>query len=281
MNSLIGLNKRVIRVIKRIFTGFIDFKKAEHTWINSISLNSPQTEITGHVLVVKNQKYAQIARICVASFLHYHPISHVVIHCDSATFRSMKRNFKFGIHSSRVRIDCDQDDGKSWQDLKLQLILSLNGTPDFVMDADLKWNGPLGELKGVTFFVKETPFNSDKIYEALFEKLGIISKSNEFMKNTSFFSWNGITYTQEDVRYLKNLLSQIYQESKNLNVFPEEQASLIRISEQLALSLFIKDTEATYLKVSDTQFDGSFVESSYFGATGTKFGKFGITSRKF
>jgi hypothetical protein len=281
MNSLIGMSKRVIRVFKRIFTGFIDFKKVERTWINSMSLNSPQKEITGHVLVVKNQKYAQIARICVASYLHYHPISHVVIHCDKTTFRSMKRNFKFGIHSNRVRIVCDQEDGKTWQNLKLQLILSLNGTPDFVMDADLKWNGSLGELKGVTFFVRETPFNNNDIYKALFDKLGIISRSNEFMKNTSFFSWNGITYAQEDVRYLKNLLSQIYQESKNLNVCPEEQASLIRISEQLAMSLFIKDTEATYLKESDTQFDGSFVESSYFGATGTKFGKFGITSRKF
>ncbi len=281
MYSLIGLNKRVIRVIKRILTGFIDFKKTEHTWINSMSLNSSQKKITGHVLVVKNQKYAQIARICVASFLHYHPIAYVVIHCDRTTYRSMKRNFKFGIHSKQVKIVCDQEDGKTWQDLKLQLILSLNGTPDFVMDADLKWNGSLGELKGVTFFVKENQFKSNEIYAALFDKLGISSRSNEFMKNTSFFSWNGITHAQAEVRYLKNLLSQIYQESKNLNVFPEEKASLIRISEQLVLSLFVKDIEATYLKESDTQFDGSFVESSYFGATGTKFGKFGITSRKF
>ena len=279
MNSLFGLAQRMMNSVIRVLAGFIEYKKAEHKWITSEQSGTSQTELIGHVLVVKNQKYAQVARICIASFLHFHPSSRVVIHCDGTTIKSMKKNAKFGIHAKRVRIVCDQDSDIPWQDSKLHLILALNGSRDFVMDADLKWNGSLEKLDGVTFFVRENPYNSNKNYELLFKALGIESRSNEYMKNTSFFSWSGLNYPQQDFESLETLLSRIYKESKKLEVPVEDQTSLVRISEQLALSLFIRDSEAFYLKDTDAQFDGSFVESSYFGATGTRFSMFGVTSR--
>lgn len=267
--------------IARSLKGFLEHRKNMNKWNNSTSLDATYAEFDGHVVVVKNPKYAEVAQICIASFLHFHPNARITVHCDSTTMQVMKKKSKFGLHGNQVKVINDLTFNETWQDLKLGLISNLQGTNEFLMDADLKWNGPIEKFAGITFFVREFMFHEDKLYLELFRDLGIVSQLDNSMKNTSFFSWQGKALSEGNVSELMELRKRICDSAGKLGVDSEQKNSIIRISEQLALSLLIQDSDASFLKAKDAQFDGRYVESSYFGATGTRFSKFGITSRRY
>lgn len=272
---------KIIKYCTRIINGFMEHNRNMKLWNKSDSISASMGAFDGHVLVVKDSKYAQVAQICIASFLHFHPNARITIHCDTHTFKSMRKKSKFGIHNQSVKVMNDQPKNKTWQELKIELALGMQNTDQFLMDADLKWNGSLGILDGITFFVREFTFKENDLYRQLFADMDMSSQLNNSMKNTSFFSWNGRIYGDGAAEQFSTLRKKICSSASQLEITSEEKASVFRISEQLAISLLIKDEEAKYIKARDVQFDGEFVESSYFGATGTRFGRFGITSRRY
>lgn len=233
----------------------------------------------GHLLLVKKTAYVQVARICISSFLHYNPNAVLKVHCDEVTYKKTRLMVRFLSKKNQVQVILDQSNVEKWQFSKLQLILSLSGSKDFYMDADLKWNGPLPAIASTTFFVREFVLSSKKEYVQLLSNMGMKKMESNTMKNTSFFSWGGKTAPERISSQLLRFWDQMLEVIERLPVSKPKKDALSRISEQLALSALVAESESNYIKTSDSQFDGTFVESSYFGATGTKFGWFGITSK--
>lgn len=226
-----------------------------------------------HLLVVKKEVYVPIAKICVESFLYYHPNSTVVIHVDSKTNAAIHKALKKMIVISKVSIAHVNSESAPWQDSKLNLILSLDGPEKFFMDADLKWNGPMIQLSGTTLFVKEFIFNENDFYEPITKTQWFQEFSNSTMKNTSFFYWGNYKPSTQDEKQIDELMARIIATTDGQTNSETYNSSTKRISEQIALSLFVEklNSPVYFLKESDGFKDGSFVESSYFGATGASF----------
>lgn len=226
-----------------------------------------------HLLVVKNEIYASIAKVCVESFLFFNPESKVVLHVDSRTIRASNNALKKSIARDQVSVVQIDSDSLPWQDSKLALILSMGDSKKFFMDADLKWNGPITELNGITLFVNEFAFKENAFYEPLIKQDWFAEYPNSTMKNTSFFYWGGYVPSINDKILIKDLMERIKEITSDERNSREFNLSTERISEQIALSLLVEkvDSSVYFLKESDGFKDGTFVESSYFGATGAAF----------
>jgi hypothetical protein len=229
--------------------------------------------IEANLLVVKNKIYASMGKLCVESFLYFHPRSTVVIHVDRFTYDAVSKKLLKLISSERVELRLIENQDQPWQNLKLNLILSLDSAQKFFMDADLKWNGPMVPLRGITFFVNEFNFASNDFYTPLVKCNWFQGHENSSMKNTSFFYWGGYVPTAHDIKEIRELMTRISQLTLDEKNSPEFNLGTSRISEQIALSLIVEKTNypVNFLKLTDGYKDGSFLESSYFGATGTSF----------
>jgi hypothetical protein len=235
-----------------------------------------------HLLVVKNTRYAILARTCIESFLYFHPKSLIKIHCDSVTYPSLRKALRpIQIrHHQQISYQIIEN-AKSWQENKLGLILSLSGTSDIFMDADLKWNGAIQTSldKTITFFVNE---GESKYLEVLsHSNFSINIPELATMKNTSFFCWGNLKLNSMEVDEVMNLFHSI--QEVVLGSSPNLLREIERLSEQIALSLIpeLFERHSSFLKKSDSQFDGSIVESSYFGSSGGRFAIWGNTNRQF
>lgn len=229
---------------------------------------SPGFQGTVHFLVVGNSVYARIVQTAIESFLFFNPRARVLIHCDPRTERAVKRSlFLVRLrHPKKVAISVTGND-EIWYKQKLQLILSLVGTTDMFLDADVRIRGPIHSTSKITFLVRENKVASTLDF-GLFDLLKneILSGEISFStKNTTAFSWGGLILAPNQIQ----LAWEIYQSVvRKLFSSPE-----LRLSEQITLSILVDalDLEVSYLKESDSQFDGSAIESSYFGATSSKF----------
>lgn len=235
--------------------------------------NPSSLELNAHLLVVKKGIYAPIAKVCVESFLFFHPKSNVTIHVDSHTFSSISKSLRQVIKRGKVSVDYISNEEKSWQDSKLELILQLCRPNEFFMDADLKWNDCMAPIKDITLFVNEFSFSQNSFYEPLITSKWFSQFSTSTMKNTSFFYWGGYKPTQNDRRLIQDIMQEIDLLTESSRNSLDFNQSTKRISEQIALSLLVETIgkPVNYLKDTDGFKDGSFVESSYFGATGSHF----------
>ena len=226
-----------------------------------------------HLLVVKKTVYAPIVKVCVESFLYFHPKSYVVIHLDSITLNEVSKKLQQLISRGRVEIALVENEKLSWQELKLNLILGLGNSQKCFMDADLKWNGPIPPIRNITLFVEEFKFKNNDFYSPLFENEFFQRYIECSMKNTSFFYWGYHNPRTEYKTLIQEMMKEISKSTENPNNSTEFNSSTRRISEQIALSLLVEATgeKVEFLKQSDGYKDGSFVESSYFGATGSFF----------
>lgn len=234
---------------------------------------SGKIECESHVLVSKRPIYAQVAKICIESFCFYNKDKNVVVHTDLHTHSAMQTHVSGLIKKGRVRVVCDQNDNSTWQEQKIFLICQLVGTKDLFMDADLKWNSKLPSIYGITFFVNEFSLDEHYDFRQFLMCLKTMNRPLGSMKNTSFFTWHGKTPANSEVETLEMVYRSLLIESR-LNPELATKLDLVRISEQLALSIWVEQffqDEVYFLKVSDGLKDGSFVESSYFGATGSRF----------
>jgi hypothetical protein len=227
-----------------------------------------------HLLVVKNRKYAHLAKICAESFIYNNTKSKVTIHCDEKTYEETKRQLKVLIAQGKADVILDQvSPSKSWQVQKLSLILNFCGTEEIFMDADLKWNGKLDYLTHPTFFFEEFSLEDSQFFSTVLRNLFPEFDSFGTMKNTSFFTWHNFAITEfqknEIIKFNENV-TEYAKKHRNIN---EHFVELERISEQLVLSFLSENwkVKLNFLKDADDIFDGRFVESSYFGATGGEF----------
>lgn len=231
-------------------------------------------EHSAHLLVVKNKKYAHLAKICAESFIFNNPKSKITIHCDEETYQQVNNQLKVLISRQKAQVILDQTfQDKSWQEQKLNLILSLCGTEEIFMDADLKWNGQLDFLSGLTFFYEEFALNKSNFFLTVLKDVFPEIENFGSMKNTSFFTWKSFALTESQRADVINYNKTLTEYAQKHGIKNEKFAELERISEQLVLSVLAEcwKVRVEFLKDSDDIFDGQFVESSYFGATGGEF----------
>lgn len=228
-----------------------------------------------HILIVNNDKYVKIAKVCIDSFIYYHPNAIINVHADEKTFALSRDSFK----SKNVNVHLDCSSEETWQLAKLKLAINLSGTNQILMDADLKWNGPIRNIFKPTYFVREFTFNDKAEYLDLFKALGWDNYLSYSMKNTSFLSLAAVEISSEVAAKITKKINEFEVAVERSGLQDRHKSDLIRIAEQVALSLLFDDKDCEFLKSSDRQFDGSLVESSYFGATGTRFGILGATSK--
>jgi hypothetical protein len=239
--------------------------------------NQNYQEITAHLLVVKNSKYSELAQTCINSFLHFHPNSTIVLHVDQDTMPSLMAWISRSRFSKSIELNLVENKEESWQIQKLTLILELAGTKEMFMDADMRWNGPLKidlqNEKRIRFLVREFNLNSHEVFSKMIAVKNFDCFSSASMFNTSFVCFSGLSLTEMEKDQVLNLQRQIVSFAQDWEIGEVERASVIRISEQLALSMSVTiwSKPVGTVKEFDGCKDGSFLESSYFGATGFKF----------
>ena len=157
-------------------------------WIYGKPNEVSHERFTAHLLVVKNQKYSELARICIESFCFYHPMCSIIVHCDNSTYFQTLKTLKKIIKRGSTEVVLDQIDGqRTWQEQKIHTIVSLNGTRDIFLDADLRWNGCIPVRKGLTFFVDEFRLTEKSPFRELLSLSEFANHSDPIMRNTSFF----------------------------------------------------------------------------------------------
>ena len=267
-----GISRKVLHKLRKWGS---DFKRVitSQIYIRSLAGEFFPDGSEAHILVVKKDVYAKVAKVCVETFCFHNRFTSVIIHTDSNTDIAVKKYLRKLIELQRIQVYLDQSDELTWQEQKINLICEISGTQSIFMDADLKWNSSLPKITGLTFFVKE--FSLDEHLEFSKFLTSAISDQQLFgsMKNTSFLAWNGKGVSTPELELLKSIYSQIKIESEKQPML-SEKLDVIRIAEQLALSIWAEKvfpSQIRYLKESDGFKDGSFVESSYFGATGSYF----------
>lgn len=223
-----------------------------------------------HLLIVGSRHYVLLAETCLWSFLNHHPSTRFHLHVDENLIPYLRRRFEELISKGLIEITLIENSVEDWQALKLQIILGMNGSTDYFMDADLRWNNKMPDLRDVTAYLEEfdmtEPYLPTPIC-ALFN-----NKHSGKMMNLSFFTFAGIRISEEICHEIATLQKQISILSWNENLSPQIREKC-RMSEQIALSFGLNSNSyrISSLKSTDSRNDGQFVESCYFGATGLTF----------
>ena len=261
------MKARIKRLIKRYLA-----QKSRIRWLVSSNRDSGlKTQI--HILLAKDTRYIYFARICAESFLHYHPLCSVILHCDDSTYFKTVKYFKVTKKFRNVEIVNNLYQNKSWQMSKLELLLSLNGTDGIYVDSDLRWNNSIKSLDNITFFVREFKFIDSVEYQKLFSQINYSLLGNEYMWNTSFFTFAKHKVTDETIN---NVINFYYFFLKSIEKISDKKTnfdSIARLSEQISMSIFARSFSENVeaLKISDSRLDGKIAESTYFGSTGLGF----------
>lgn len=247
--------------------------KAISQWKTGSSTSSSDESLKVHIMLVKDVRYLQLAEVCVFSFLHYHPKSHFTFYCDSNTINYTTQKFSDGIEAGQMTLrTVNEDQGLSWQEQKLEIIMSLSGTRDLMLDADLRWNAKLESYETPLFLVEEFAFRDKSPFREIVEKTKIGGKDAS-MKNLSVFSFGGHTLSDEDINLIKRTMQTYKDIVESEIVGSEDRISVGRVIEQFVLSVCSETwgKQVSFVKDTDKPFDGGLVESCYFGATGGTF----------
>ena len=265
--------RRLVRKIESLLNLGKTLKELSR-WKKTISPLALLRELNAHVMLTRNERYVDFAETCIYSFLHYHPNTTFTLHCDNATIGRVNSKFKKGIVDGKILVKLlKSDDEKDWQEQKLDLILSMTGTSDIFLDADLRWNGALNVENGkALFLVKEFELRDKSPFRE------ILTQFNNFpphsaMKNVSVFSFGGYQLSTAEFTSVLNVMDRYREIVDSPIVGRLDKVAVGRVIEQFALSICseIWGTEVTYVKESDAPMDGGIVESCYFGATGGTF----------
>jgi hypothetical protein len=256
------------------FLSFTDKNINNFKWKYLSPRNKSLDKFSLHFLMVKEPKYAGVLKTCIDSFLYWHPESEVTIHLDSITRDRVLKEIVNRRNHTKIKVIIDMDyDSKSWQELKLKLISSLNGTNEIYLDADMRWNGCLQKTNSITFLTTEIKLKNTTSFLFLLKNLRDGKFMESFMRNTSFFTFAGIYLPKALIDDLVDLHKEIISLIGSEMIGVDDRSNLIRIAEQLTLSLASQNwnSEILSLKEMDKYKDGAFLESSYFGSTGTRF----------
>ena len=251
-------------------------RKSEKTiafWRHNTSPTATDQILRNHILLTRDTRYVDLAEICVLSFLFHHPKAHFTLYCDEKTVNYAGKKFTAEIKKSQIYIEIlNKNFEQNWQEQKLEIILSMNGTHDLMLDADLRWNAPLERTEGALFLVKEFELKDKSPFREILAKASIVSPEAS-MKNISIFSFGGLELTNSEINKIRITMRE-YQEIVDSDVVGKlDKIAIKRVMEQYALSLCSEtwSTKTTFVKKSDRPLDGGIVESCYFGATGGTF----------
>lgn len=240
-------------------------------WKKSTSPDASLKDISAHVMLTRNNRYVDLAEICIQSFFHYHPKASFTLHCDNSTVKHVNSKFQKEIAEAKIQVSLlNIEDEKDWQEQKLDLILAMNGSSDIFLDADLRWNGALNEESGkALFLVKEFELRDKSPFREILIKFDNFPPHSA-MKNVSVFSFGGYRLSTAELTSIRNAMDHYREIVDSPIVGILDKAAIGRVIEQFALSVCseIWGVEISYVKESDAPMDGGKVESCYFGATG-------------
>jgi hypothetical protein len=227
---------------------------------------------TCHFLVIQNPIYGQLFLYAVASLLFHNPDFEVKLHCDSKCYKRiyMKSQILFGSKVSFVMTDL-RNSNPMFE--KAKLLISLQGSSDFFIDADTRINGPLPILSQVSVLVKEFSLAEHSIWKDICNFMEI-EPSELSMLNTTFYTWGGKSQgikLQEFSSFYMGFLNLNWKAlSINNNFDPTKYTRLV---EQFFFSYILSNEKVNALKSIDKVADKGVIESSYFGASGYRFGR--------
>ena len=262
-----------LRRIINSLDSYIKFRqitKAISQWKNHTSPGASREHFKVHILLVNDLTYVDLAEICIFSFLYHHPNTIFTLHCDGNTFGYASSKFEAENNITLKKLE--HSAGSNWQSQKLEIILNMSGSLDLMLDADLRWNAPLGKIENVLFLVNEFGFIEKSPFREIIEQTSITS-AKATMKNTSVFSFGNFALTKTDLNELRKTMRE-YRELLDSEVVGKlDKESIGRVIEQFTLSLCSETWAAriSYVKDTDKPLDGGIVESCYFGATGGTF----------
>ena len=236
--------------------------------LNDIDLENSHGFVV-NLLICGKKQYAFLGEICIRSFLLHHPNAVFRVYVDGTLFDRCSDQFGDLINLNKLSIT--KLSGRvvdSWQKSKLDILLKMNGTNEIFMDADLRWNGALSDINGVTSYLEEFDLFSSLDYSIHLSDLPKIPNCN--MLNLSFFTFGEVTIPEIISKRILDLQMRIASTEGFDSESNPNYLSTARMSEQIALSYFLheKKVRINYLKEDDSRNDGKFVESCYFGATG-------------
>jgi len=248
-------------------------KKAISHWKSRKSPFASNETFRTHVMLTKNIEYVDLAEVCFFSFLHHHPNTQFIFHCDEITMEYAIKKLSLCSGNTGVQFEkISNRSGLNWQEQKLEIILSLSGSSDLMLDADLRWNAALEKREEVLFLVKEFNFKDKSPFREIVKNTNI-GGVNASMKNVSVFSFGGFKLSDADVDLIRQTLQQYREIVDSKIVGNQDKADIGRVIEQFVLSVCSEKWQKMigYVKEADKPFDGGIVESCYFGATGGKF----------
>ena len=224
-----------------------------------------------HFLVVNNPVYAHLAMYGIASLLYFNREVQVTIHCDSKCYKTLK--WKTGLlfgHRTTINIIESKNSDPMYE--KAKLLISLQGTYDYFIDADTRINGLIPDFSKPAVLVREFSLDNHIIWRRISEQLGIDLQKAE-MLNTTFFTWSGkkLALDIQDFEifyhnYLNIDWNLISRKSSEWNDYK-------RLVEQFFFSIVLSNSNYSTLKDQDSVADKGVIESSYFGASGYRFGR--------
>ena len=225
-----------------------------------------------HFLVVKNPIYARISLYAISSLLFFNPNVKVNIHCDKCCFRALNpmTRLLFGSRVTLIRSDTRHHDPMFE---KAKLLVSLQGTSDFFIDADTRINGRLPVFSNIGLLVREFKLSESEVWRELLNRIQAKSLDGA-MLNTTFFTWGN-----RDLNLSLQNFTDFYSKFMRLNweaislEFKIVDKQYLRLVEQFFFSIELSQQRVLFLKSEDSVADKGLIESSYYGASGYRFGR--------
>ena len=89
---MMDLLRFILKHVKFLFSE-IDAVFRLFKWQHLSPKNKSLENFKVHFLVVKDVKYIKVLKICIDSFLYWHPESKITIHADSFTYGNLQKQF--------------------------------------------------------------------------------------------------------------------------------------------------------------------------------------------
>ena len=221
-----------------------------------------------HMICVRKKEYLKAIIRCANSIWFHNPGVTIVVYLDVDLSEYKDLLLRKFHRRDRVRLIVEEN-FESWQELKLRVILNYLGENDFFSDADLYWNDsfPISQ-KGIYFAAEESLLNREP-YFSVITAAGIDLKENSFMANSSFISLGKDLDRSEFKLEVESFFRQLRATVIKGNFEHRIQNKILRLSEQIALSLAINSRMSKFeqLKFTDKPMDGGIAESYYLGTT--------------
>lgn len=221
-----------------------------------------------HILATGKVDYAIAAIRCANSYWKISSETRIIFYVDTKTEKIIVSKARRLRNMSRLSIILVPEN-KSWQELKLWIILEKLGIRDLFCDADVIWNGNPGVRADPFAFVSEFKMVENVAYAALLRELKI-DNEQIYMYNTSVVYLRDLCGDKSFSDTVWNLYFRIIEFCGVPNSESIGGAKTKRLAEQIALSIgfsTISSRNFRVLKESDRPMDGGIAESYYLGTS--------------